>query len=75
MKQDEKRRVQRKPFKTYMKTMIKKCATLAEEGKKDEVLALLPAVYKAIDNAAKRHLLHKNTAARRKAKMANLAVK
>jgi small subunit ribosomal protein S20 len=56
-----------------MKTMIKKMEDAAKAGKKDEVLKLLPETYKAIDMAAKRHILHKNTAARKKSAMAKLA--
>lgn len=74
MKQNEVRRARRKPVKTYMKTMMKKLTDLHKEGKTDEVTKLLPEAYKAIDMAAKRNIIHKNNAARKKAKMAKLAV-
>ncbi|TSC79658.1 MAG: small subunit ribosomal protein S20 [Candidatus Peregrinibacteria bacterium Gr01-1014_25] len=61
------------PYKTRMKTMVKKLRDLAKEGKKDDARKLLPEVYKAIDIATKKNLLHRNTAARRKAMVAKLA--
>jgi small subunit ribosomal protein S20 len=60
------------PYKTQMKTMIKKLTQLVKDGKKDEAIKLLPMVYKSIDTAAKKRLLHRNTADRKKASMARL---
>lgn len=72
MKQNRVRRERRQPVKTYMKTMIRKMEDAAKGGKIDEAKKLLPETYKAIDMAAKRDILHKNTAARKKASMAKL---
>lgn len=69
-KQAEVRRDRRRPFKTYMKTMIRKISEAVKSGKKDEAQKLLPEVYKAIDTATKKHLLHKNTASRKKSQIA-----
>lgn len=60
------------PYKTHMKTMIKAIEGFVKEKKKDEATKLLPTVYKSIDTAAKKHLLHRNTAARKKASVAKL---
>lgn len=49
-------------------TLALKGARLAQKGD----AAALAAAYKAIDKAAKRGLMKKNTAARRKAKVAKL---
>ncbi|MCK5059932.1 MAG: 30S ribosomal protein S20 [Candidatus Pacebacteria bacterium] len=49
-----------------MKKVIKKIKHLILEGKKEEALALVPSVQKAIDKAAKRGILKANTAARKK---------
>lgn len=67
---DRKARLQ--PFKTNMKTMIRKITDAVKEGKKDEAVKLLPAVYKAIDTAAKKEILHKNTASRKKSLVARM---
>lgn len=48
-----------------MKTLRK----LSEAGKHEEALKLLPGVYKAIDKAAKRGVIKKNTAARKKSRL------
>ncbi len=58
-----------KPVKSKMKTMIKKVMTL----KKDDAEAAkktLPEAYKAIDMAAKKNLIHKKNAARKKSQLA-----
>jgi small subunit ribosomal protein S20 len=67
---DRKARLQ--PFKTNMKTMIRKISDALKEGKKDEAAKLLPTVYKAIDMAAKKGIIEKNTAARKKSLAARM---
>lgn len=56
--------------RTALKKTIKDVVTLAKEGKKAEAEKILSAAYKAIDLATKKHVLHKNTAARRKSMLA-----
>ena len=48
---------------------IKEVKKLIGEGKKDAANKILPKAYKAIDKAAKRGLLKKNTAARKKSRL------
>jgi len=55
-----------------MKTMMRKVVDLTKEGKSKEAEAILPNVYKSIDTAAKKNIIHKNNAARKKAHMARL---
>lgn len=52
-----------------MKTSEKDLRTLITEKKKKEAIALLPTVQKALDKAAKRGLIKKNTAARKKSRL------
>jgi len=52
--------------------MMRKVVDLSKEGKTKEAEALLPGVYKSIDTAAKKNIIHKNNAARKKARMARL---
>ncbi len=73
MRQAAKRRAARRPVSTYLKTMLRKVSDAAKAGKKDEVVKLLPQVYKSIDMAAKKHLIHQNNAARKKSLVARLA--
>jgi small subunit ribosomal protein S20 len=71
-KQNEVRRIRRQPYKTQLKTMTRKFMDLINEGKKDEALALLPKVFKSIDTSAKKSIIHKNTANRRKSRLSKM---
>lgn len=57
-----------------VRTAVKKAIRVVEEavkgGKKAEAEKALSAAYKVIDTADKKNILQKNTAARRKAKLA-----
>tara|TARA_Y100000310_G_C20413081_1_gene682996 strand:- start:107 stop:289 length:183 start_codon:yes stop_codon:yes gene_type:complete len=55
-----------------MKSMMRKVVDLTKEGKTKEAQEILPTVYKAIDTAAKKNIIHSNNAARKKARMARL---
>ncbi len=66
------RRGRRQPFSTHMKTMIRKYTDLVTEGKRDDAIKLLPSVYKAVDTAAKKRLIHKNNASRKKSSLARM---
>ena len=59
-------------IKTDIKKTIKLFVAAAEEKKTDEAGALLKTVYKKIDKATKRNLLHRKTASRRKSKFARM---
>jgi len=65
-RQNIKRREIRRPVKTRMKTLMKQIVDLAKEGKREEGVKLLPQVFKAIDMAAKKHIIHPKNAARKK---------
>ena len=71
-RQNIKRRERRQPFNTRMKTSMRSFMDLVKEGKKDEAIKLLPAAYKAIDTAAKKNLIHRNNAARKKSLLARM---
>ncbi len=71
-RQNEVRRIRRQPFKTQLKTVVRKFTDFLKDGKKDEALKLLPTVHKVIDTAAKKNIIHKNTAARKKSLYARL---
>lgn len=67
---DRNKRLQ--PYKTQMKTMMRKISDAVKDGKKDEATNMLPMVYKSIDLAAKRNIIHPKTAARKKSVAARL---
>ena len=52
-----------------MKALVKEARTLIKDKKKEEVLKILPKVYQAIDKAAKRGVIKKNTAGRKKSRL------
>lgn len=56
--------------KVALHDTVKEYRTLATAGKKDEAAKLLPKVYKAIDKAAKGGVIKKNTASRKKSRLA-----
>ena len=66
IRQDERKRIDNKSKKSRMKTELKKLDDIIASGDKESALKYLPVVEKAIDKAAKRNIIHKNTAARKK---------
>lgn len=55
--------------------VVRRLKKLVADKKKSEALALMPEVYKFIDKAAKSHTLGKNTASRKKSRLAALVNK
>ncbi|MBU1136815.1 30S ribosomal protein S20 [Patescibacteria group bacterium] len=58
-----------------MKEAIKEIKGLVKENKKDEAIKLLSETYQAIDKAAKRGVIKKNTASRKKSRLAKSIAK
>ena len=69
MKVDAKRRERNIFEKTRMKKAQKLVLAAVAAGDKAEAEKLLPAAYKAIDQAAANNTIHKNAAARKKSKL------
>lgn len=55
-----------------MRTMMKKYTQLVKGGKSTEAKAMVAVVYKAIDTAAKKGVIHRNTASRKKSLVARM---
>ncbi len=72
LRQSKKKRLNNISYKKKIKDLDKELSLLISQKKLDEAKKLLPQVYKIIDKAAKVNVLKKNTAARRKSKMARL---
>ena len=68
-RQNEKRRVRNKAVRSEMKTRINQTIAATEDDGADAEAALRIA-QKRIDQAVSKGVLHKNTAARRKARLA-----
>lgn len=67
---DVKRRDRNLDRKSELKTLVRKFRELIQAGKKDEARAFYPAVARGLDQAANRKALHKNTASRKKSRLA-----
>lgn len=55
--------------RTRLRSSIKRLRVAVAGGNKDEVQALLPAVVSVIDKSVQKGVLHKNAAARHKARL------
>lgn len=73
-KQSKVRQSRLLPYKTHMRTLMRKMRDAMKDGKKDEAQKLLASVYKSIDMAAKKKIIHRRNADRKKASMAKLLV-
>lgn len=71
-KQSKVRQARLLPYKTNMRTLMRKMRDAVKDGKKDEAQKLLASVQKAIDMAAKKNIIHRRNADRKKASMAKL---
>ncbi len=67
IRQDRKKRLRNKSFKSFIKTVTKKFMKEEDPQKKEE---LLRELYSALDKAVTKGILHRNTVARRKRKAA-----
>jgi small subunit ribosomal protein S20 len=72
MRQDEKRRLSNKMAKSTIRSAAKKVAVAAEGKDKAAADAALLAMVKEIDTAARKGIVKKNTAARKKSRMQRL---
>ncbi len=68
-KQSRRRRVFNLRVLRRMKSEIKKVKKLILQKNKTEAEAIIPTVYKAIDKAAKRGVIKKNNASRKKSRI------
>jgi len=69
LRKAKKRRVLNLQRQKTMKDALKNIKRLLAAGKKDEAKKLLPVAYQAIDKAAKRGVIKKNAAARKKSRL------
>ena len=70
LRQNKKHKVTNLEYKNKVKSLVKKALILVSENKPDELKQIIPSLYKAVDKAVKIGLLQKNTAARKKSRIA-----
>jgi len=72
LRQSKRKRVFNLRRSNKMKNLIKQIRLLVKDKKKEEAKKLLSDAYKAIDKAAKRGVIKKNTASRKKSRLTKL---
>ena len=70
LRQTKKRTAHNRKYKNRIKNLSKIINGFIQENNAQKAKEQLPLLFKAIDKAAKRNILHKNTAARRKSLVA-----
>ena len=69
-RQDKKKHLRNLRVKLQIKKTLKKFQALILEKKLEEAKAFLKQVYKQLDKAAKKEIIHPNTARRKKSRLA-----
>jgi small subunit ribosomal protein S20 len=72
---DARKRVFNDRKRRVLRESVKEFTDLVKEKKTEEASKLLPKVYQAIDKAAKKGLIKKNTASRKKSRLTKLVSK
>jgi small subunit ribosomal protein S20 len=75
MRKAERRRVRNKSQRSALKTLVKKVRTTAAASETDASKEALAVITKRLDQAAAKHLIHKNKAARMKSRLTKLVNK
>ena len=69
VRQDDIRRIHNKGLRSAMKTAIRRVTEAVEASDKDTARNALATAMKRIDKCAKRNIVHKNNASRRKSNL------
>ena len=70
LRKDRVRHARNEAVLSELKTLKKRLAGLLNDRKRDEAAKFLPLVVKRFDQAAAKHIIHKNVASRTKARLA-----
>lgn len=71
-RQNERRRLHNRVYRSAARTYVKKVRRLIEEGDLDSARIAIVSAVKALDKAAQKGVIHKNNAARRKSRLFKL---
>ena len=69
LRRSKKQYLRNQSVKEGIRDVTKELRKLILEGKKEEATKLLPKAFKTFDKAAKRGVIHQNTASRKKARL------
>ena len=71
-RESEKRRMRNRVAKSAVRTMAKKYTTAIKEGKKEDATLLLKSLVSKLDTVARKGIIKKNAASRKKSRMQRL---
>jgi len=69
MKQAEKRRLRNRVYRGSARTLVKQARRAIEEGDVEKAQAAAQRAIQALDRAARKGVIHRNNAARRKSRL------
>ena len=75
LRQSLRKRVHNTAYKQKTKELIKEAKALVGQKKMAEAKKMIPNIYKALDKAAKKGVIKKNEASRRKSRLTRLLIK
>lgn len=75
VRQSKRRQAMNQKRKKKVKILIKEARILVDQKKIEEAKKILPQIYKALDKAAKKNTIKKNTASRKKSRIAKMMAK
>lgn len=75
IRQNTRRREQNIVYKDKMKSLIKEARSLVLEKKSEDAKKMLSAIYSILDKAAKKGVIKKNAASRKKSRLTRLIEK
>lgn len=70
MRQDEKRRIRNKSYKTRVKSVVKEVETALNDQNREAAEQAFQNAVSVIDRVASKGIIHKNKAARKKSRLA-----
>lgn len=71
-RQNEKRRVANRIYRSSARTRVKRARRLIEAGELEQAELQVSAAISALDRAAQKGIIHKNNAARRKSRLVKM---
>lgn len=74
LRKSTKNEIRNKRFMERVKHFLKEIKNLATAGESKKITELMPKVYSYVDRASKKHLIHRNKAARIKSSIATMEV-
>jgi small subunit ribosomal protein S20 len=75
MRQDSKKRVRNHAFLSEMRSLFKNVLNFSAEKSAEKISQFFSAAISSIDKCAKKNLIHKNNAARKKSRLMKAAAK